>query len=96
MAKKNNLPIYISVGKPISVLKSYSNLTQKEPTQEQIDSTHESYLKALKELYEEYNPIYGDPRVHLKFIWIVKNYKFFIENKIQQKTITEFSLIVHE
>ena len=54
--------IYNTVGKPISVLKS------EDPTQEQIDSTHETYIQALKDLYEEYNPIYGDPSVHLKFI----------------------------
>ena len=53
---------YIAVGKPISVLKT------DQPTQELIDSTHEAYVQALKELYEEYNPIYGDPRATLQFI----------------------------
>ena len=53
---------YFAVGKPISVIKT------DQPTQEQIDSTHETYVQALKELYEEYNPIYGDPRIQLKFI----------------------------
>ena len=43
-------------------------LKTDQPTQEQIDSTHEAYVQALKELYEEYNPIYGDPRVPLNFI----------------------------
>ena len=53
---------YIAVGKPISVPKT------PQPTQEQIDSTHEAYVQALKELYEEYNPVYGDPKVPLHFI----------------------------
>ena len=56
------MPFYISVGKPISVVKT------DQPTQEQIDSTHEAYIQALEELYEEYKPIYGDPKIHLKFI----------------------------
>ena len=56
------IPFYISVGKPISVLKT------DQPTQEQIDSTHKAYVQALKELYEEYNPIYGDPSINLNFI----------------------------
>ena len=56
------MPFYISVGKPISVVKT------DQPTQEQIDSTHEAYVQALKELYEEYNPIYGDPNLSLNFI----------------------------
>ena len=43
-------------------------LKTDQPTQEQIDSTHETYVQALKELYEEYNPIYGDPKVILNFI----------------------------
>ena len=68
--KKNYLSathFFISVGKPISVLKT------DQPTQEQIDSTHKAYVQALKELYEEYNPIYGDPSINLNFIWIVQN-----------------------
>ena len=56
------IPFYISVGKPISVPKT------DQPTQEQIDSMHEAYVQALKELYEEYNPIYGDPSINLNFI----------------------------
>ena len=56
------MPFFISVGKPISVVKT------DQPTQEQIDSTHKAYVQALKELYEEYNPIYGDPKVILNFI----------------------------
>ena len=61
------MPFYISVGKPISVVKT------DQPTQEQIDSTHEAYVQALKELYEEYNPIYGDPKVILNFIWMLQS-----------------------
>ena len=57
-----NIIFKISVGKPISVLKT------DKPTQEQIDSTHKAYVQALKELYEEYNPIYGDPSINLNFI----------------------------
>ena len=51
------------VGKPIPVTKS-ENITQA-----QIDTLHEAYMKSLKSLYEEYNPIYGDPRVQLNYIW---------------------------
>ena len=56
------MPVYIAVGKPISVPKT------PQPTQEQIDSMHEAYVQALKGLYEEYNPIYGDPSINLNFI----------------------------
>ena len=50
-------------------------LKTDKPTQEQIDSTHKAYVQALKELYEEYNPIYGDPSINLNFIWILQNPK---------------------
>ena len=53
---------FFLVGKPIPVTKS-ENITQ-----EQIDTLHEAYMNSLKSLYEEYNPIYGDPRVQLNYI----------------------------
>ena len=51
------------VGGPISVSKV------NEPSQEEIDALHAKYLSALRELYDKYNPIYGDPKVELNFIW---------------------------
>ena len=52
----------LSVGKPIPVIKT------ENPTEEQIEEVHSAYVQALKELYEEYNPIYGDPKIQLNFI----------------------------
>ena len=51
-----------SVGAPIPVAKL------DKPSQEQIDELHAKYCKALRALYDEYNPIYGDSKVGLNFI----------------------------
>ena len=48
-----------SVGKPLPVIKT------ENPTEVQIEEVHSIYVQALKELYEEYNPIYGDPKIQL-------------------------------
>ena len=53
---------FFSVGKPIPVNKT------ENPTEVQIEEVHSTYVQALKELYEEYNPIYGDPKIQLNFI----------------------------
>ena len=54
---------FFSVGKPIPVIK----------TENQIEEVHSTYVQALKELYEEYNPIYRDPKIQLNN----KTSKFF-------------------
>ena len=51
-----------AVGKPIAVTKT------KNPSQDEIDNLHSTYCQALRDLYSEYNPIYGDPSVKLNFI----------------------------
>ncbi len=52
-------PLNVVVGEPINVKKV------EEPTSEQIIELHSKYVKALKKLYEENNPKYGDPSVKL-------------------------------
>ena len=47
------------VGGPISVEKTAS------PTEEQVDKKHAEYMDALRRLYVDYNPIYGDENVKL-------------------------------
>jgi len=54
-------PLTVVVGKPIPVNKT------ENPTEVQIEEVHSTYVQALKELYEEYNPIYGDPKIQLNF-----------------------------
>jgi len=52
-------PIHVVIGSPITV-------TQTDcPTPEQVDSLHGEYVAALKDLYTEYNPKYGEPGVQL-------------------------------
>ena len=58
---------FFSVGKPIPVIKT------ENPTEVQIEEVHSTYVQALKELYEEYNPIYRDPKIQLND----KTSKFF-------------------
>ena len=36
--------------------------------QEDIDSLHALYVQSVRDLYNEYNPIHGDPRVKLNII----------------------------
>ena len=47
------------MGKPIPVPQV------DEPTSEQIEEFHAKYVAALVDLYNEYNPIYGDPKIKL-------------------------------
>lgn len=58
---KSDLHIFL-VGQPIPVDKI------DEPSQEEIDALHAKYLEALKTLYNQYNPIYGNPKVELNFL----------------------------
>ena len=52
-------PINVVVGSPIAVEKT------SDPTKEQIEELHSTYIKALKKLYKDYNQVYGDPNVEL-------------------------------
>ncbi len=52
-------PLNVVVGKPIEVAKV------ENPTSDDILGLHSKYIETLKELYEKYNPIYGDPSVKL-------------------------------
>ena len=55
-------PINTVVGRPIEVEQC------DEPTQEQIDTLHSTYLDALRSLYDEYNPRYGNIDVRLNIM----------------------------
>ena len=52
-------PITVVTGAPLKVRKI------DNPTREQIGELHEKYVEAVKSLYEEYNPIYGDMNIPL-------------------------------
>ena len=52
-------PITVVTGSPIRVDKV------DNPTREEIGELHQTYVDSLKKLYEDYNPIYGDPKVNL-------------------------------
>ena len=52
-------PITVVTGAPLKVRKI------DNPTREQIGELHEKYVEAVKNLYEEYNPIYGDINIPL-------------------------------
>ena len=56
----NRKKITVVVGKPISVEKI------EEPTRDQIESLHSKYVQELQNLYDEYNPKYGDLNVTLQ------------------------------
>lgn len=55
----HRVPMNIVIGEPIPVTKN------ENPTQEEIDQTHEIYVEALKDLYEKHNPQYGDENLTL-------------------------------
>ena len=52
-------PINVVIGAPIKVHQISS------PSNEDIDKLHAQYVEALRKLYEEHNPIYGDKDVKL-------------------------------
>lgn len=61
------LPLTVVVGKPINVEEFGIPSGGCQPTQEQVDQVHEAYLKGLRALYDEYNPIYGRKDMPLVF-----------------------------
>ena len=61
------LPLTVVVGKPINVEEFGIPSGGCQPTQEQIDAVHDAYLKALRDIYDKYNPIYGRKGVPLQF-----------------------------
>ena len=38
------------------------------PSREDIETLHDKYKKALVDLYNKYNPIYGDSSISLKIL----------------------------
>lgn len=52
-------PLNIVVGKPIPVPKI------ENPTNEEVEAMHAKYVEALVQLYDDYNPEYGDKNVKL-------------------------------
>ena len=54
-------PINVVVGAPIKVQK-ISN-----PSKEDVENMHTTYINELQKLYDKYNPIYGDVKVKLVF-----------------------------
>ena len=40
----------------------------QKPTSEDIFALRKKYTLALFELYNKYNPIYGDPKIKLKLV----------------------------
>ena len=51
--------ITVVVGKPLEVAKV------ENPSREEIADLHQRYVQAITDLYEEYNPKYGDLNVKL-------------------------------
>ena len=51
------------VGKPVEAEKI------PEPKHDQINHYHDKYVAALERLYDEYNPIYGNPNTKLFIAW---------------------------
>ena len=53
-------PINVVIGKPIKVDRIES------PSSQEIEDLQNKYCQAVRDLYEEYNPIYGDPKLTLE------------------------------
>ena len=60
--KSEIMNVFGLVGEPIFVNQV------ADPTSQEIDELHDKYLTALRQLYEKYNPIYGDPKVQLNYL----------------------------
>ena len=61
------LPLTVVVGKPINVEEFGIPRGGCQPTQKQVDNVHAAYLKALRDIYDQYNPIYGRKHTPLVF-----------------------------
>ena len=42
-------------------------MKNENPSIDEIEKLHGEYLKGLKDLYDEFNPVYGDSKVALNF-----------------------------
>ena len=52
-------PLTVVLGAPIPVQQN------TQPTIEDISELHNKYIQSLIGLYQQYNPLYGDPSVEL-------------------------------
>ncbi|XP_023340574.1 2-acylglycerol O-acyltransferase 1 [Eurytemora carolleeae] len=55
-------PVNVVVGEPIPVEKT------SNPTVEEIEDLHKQYVTALVQLYDKYNPVYGDTNISLNIV----------------------------
>jgi len=55
-------PVYVVVGQPIPVQKN------PNPTAEEIGRVHSQYIEGMKDLYDEYNKVYGNVNIKLNII----------------------------
>jgi len=53
-------PISVVIGKPIQVERN------QNPSSQDIEELQAKYSQAIKDIYEKYNPIYGDPELSLE------------------------------
>nr|ACO15207.1 2-acylglycerol O-acyltransferase 1 [Caligus clemensi] len=53
-------PLHVVIGSPIPVE------MDPNPSKEKIEEVHRIYMDKLKELYDKYNPLYGDPNIKLE------------------------------
>ena len=53
-------PINVVIGKPIQVERN------QNPSSQDIEELQAKYSQAIKDIYEKYNPIYGDPELSLE------------------------------
>jgi len=55
-------PITVVTGAPISIKKT------PNPSVEEVEAVHAEYMEGLVDLYNKYNPVYGDERIKLNII----------------------------
>jgi len=41
---------------------------------EEIEDLHKQYVTALVQLYDKYNPVYGDTNISLNIVWDILRY----------------------
>ncbi len=53
-------PLNVIIGEPIPVTKI------ENPTRQEVEELHARYVEAVLDLYDKYNPVFGDPNVKLE------------------------------
>ena len=62
---------------------------------EEIEDLHKQYVTALVQLYDKYNPVYGDTNISLNIVWYITIFLLIFCDLLLQILIVFISFIYY-